>query len=219
MRISLYWPIGIAFLMTSCTDRPLVEPRPVTYQQKFQTSEHWQQLASTNAQQISTALKNTPDPKQGGHIILGKNGKMPTLSNRPYYVSYLNSDAPFGRAYRDFLIEELIKRNHTISTISDNATVINIRVQVLEYGGPNRAQTIPGIYGTLSSLGYLANQSKNWSFGTSLLAGIGLGTVLDVFSFISDTPNAEVVILTAVIGENSYHYLKTDRYYLSLIHI
>jgi len=146
---------------------------------------------------------------------------MPTLSNRPYYVSFLNSDAPFGRAYRDFLIEELIKRNHTISTTSDNATVINIRVQVLEYGGPNQAQTIPGIYGTLSSLGYLANQSKNWSFGTSLLAGIGLGTVLDVFSFMSDTPNAEIVIMTAVIGENNYHYLKTDRYYVELenIHI
>ena len=146
---------------------------------------------------------------------------MPPLSSRPYYVSFLNSDAPFGRAYREFLIEELIKNDVTISTTSENATVVNVRVQVLEYDGRGRAKTIPGKVGILPALGYYLNQSVKWSSGTAWLGAVGVGTVLDAFSFLTDTPNAEVIVITAVVGENKYHYLKTDRYYVELenVHI
>ncbi len=217
MRITIFWPIGIAFSLMSCTDKPLVAPRPITFQQKFETSEHWQQLASKNVHQLIAALKNIPDPKQGGHLILSKSSKMPPLTNRPFYISTLNSGAPFGRAYREFLIEEINKNNLTISTTSKNATVVNVRVQVLEYNGPNRARTIPGPLGIWSSVLYYGYQTSKWSSTADQLAvGIAVGTVLDAYLFMTDTPNAEVVVTTAVVGENSYHYLKTDRYYVDL---
>jgi hypothetical protein len=112
-------------LLAGCTSVPKPSPYPYSSQQKMQAAHHWNELASEVAEEVAARLK-------GG-------------SGASVEWVYVPSDdtSPFGEAFHDLLITELMKRGIPASSNPNSPLMIEWKVQRVAHNANRSNPSFP----------------------------------------------------------------------------
>jgi hypothetical protein len=107
MRAGSIFFCAVLFLVAGCAELPRPATFPLTSQEQFQSATHWQRIA----QRTILRLQNEVD-------LL----KPDSAGSRPRIHVQTSDESPFGRAFRNYLITELINANFLLA--DDDAPIL-----------------------------------------------------------------------------------------------
>jgi hypothetical protein len=202
-----------AALLGGCT-QPLVKQKVVSFQEREDTAADWRQMASNTAAKVLIGLKQVPVHDAAGHVLDGSKPAA-TLAQRPIYVRPLDSTMPFSDAFRELLIEDLMAGGATIALRPEGATVLNYDVQLFRWE-PRTPVYTTGTATLVSALGFGVAKAAQVSAGVGFLAaGAAADVVLTVAQALSDRPDTEVLVTTAVVDDRAYLFRSAGLYYIN----
>jgi hypothetical protein len=201
--------------MTGCS-YPLKEPRPISLQQSLESASHWDEVANTTADKVASGLSRIADMESGHQL----GDAQITLASRPVYVRPVDSGTPFAQAFRDLLIQKFLEKGHAVATQPAGAVVVNYDVQVVPHArNVGQEGYVPGDWTIGSTLGYVLWEGADWSTNSKQAALLAAGPILDLITiarhYLTDVPNAEVVVSTAVLDERAYLLRTADVFYVN----
>ena len=215
MRKSTISLMLVALALAACTRQPYMQPSPPTWQPEMSSTQNWKQLAEQTATEMMATLGNVPDPLALQHS-LGAGTPPATLGARPIHIALLGDEenSPFLQGFRDLLSTELTARGYIVSPeTAPGVVVVNTWVQVVPFDNSPRYR--PGLLTAGALAGYVGRQaSLHWGPATAAAVAIPLALVADAYLYFTDTPNAEMLINTAVLDETRYLFKKTSIYYV-----
>ena len=188
---------GVA-LLTACTTAPIPvsENFPLTVQPKVRSAGHWNILSKdVVAQTLDT---------------LSKVGSTAHL-----YVALPPQASDFDRAFREFLITELVKSGRVVMQRPDNAMEVSYQTQVVTHAS-YRPHFVPGVFTMLTAGVYAAYGLRLEHLDAKLAGGLGLAAVADTVASVNSggPTHTELILTTTVTMAGRYLARKTDVYYV-----
>ena len=185
-------------LLSACTTSPIPvsENFPLTVQPKVRSAGHWNLLAKdVIAQTLDT---------------LSKVG-----STAPMYVALPEHASDFDRAFREFLITELVKAGRPVVQKPDNAIEVSYQTQVVQHLA-YRPHFVPGGFTMLTAGLYAMYGLRTQSVDAKLLGGLGLAATADTIASVNSNgpTHTELILTTTVANGGRYLARKTDVYYV-----
>lgn len=127
MRTGAIFFCALLFVVAGCAQVPRPATFPYSFQQQLQSASHWELIAKSTIEDLCTTLVGGPDQ-----------------SRPPIYVQ--SSDkSPFGRAFRTYLITELINSGFSISSSPDKSISVNWEVQLIRRNAERLKPLLPGL--------------------------------------------------------------------------
>lgn len=187
-----------AAMLAGCATSPIPvsENFPLTVEPKVRSAGHWNLLSKDVVEQTLMTLTKVGTTQ---HL----------------YVALPPNATTFDRAFRDFLITELVKHDRIVQVAPDNALEVSFQTQVVRHNSP-RPYFVPGRF-TMITAGLYAMYGLRLEHRDAKLAGgLALAGVADyVSSVYSGGPtHTELILTTTVIGAGRYLARKTDIYYV-----
>lgn len=187
--------LATAAALGACSQVPMPESYPVSYQKKMQAAHHWDLLAMHVAQRLSTQLP----------------------SDRPVslYVTPPRPVTTFDYALHDLVVTHLVALGFGVSAVPvHGALTVELNTQVIQHAARD-VRPQPGTFvavGGAAALGGLAARSAHAAMG----AGAILLTAGEFLSGgIYEVPNTEIILSTSVMDGPMYRTRLRDIYYVS----
>ena len=187
-----------AVVMVGCATSPIPvsENFPLTVQPKVRSAGHWNLVSKDVVAQTLESLTRVG-------------------TNAGLYVSLPANATAFDKAFREFLITELVKSGRVVQQTPDNAIEVSYQVQLVRHESP-RPQFVPGKFTMITAGLYALYGLHAQHLDMKLVGGLGLAAVADyVASVDSGGPtHTEMILTTTVATGGRYLARKTDLYYL-----
>ena len=187
-----------AALMTACATSPIPvsENFPLTVQPKVRSAGHCDILSKDVIGQTLDTLDKVSAPA-------------------PLYVTLPPQPSAFDRAFREFLITELVQAGRIVVQYPDNALEVSYQTQVVRHASP-RPHFVPGIFTMLTTGLYAAYGLRLEHADAKLLGGLGLAVLADtVASVDSGGPtHTELILTTTIAAGGRFLTRNTDVYYI-----
>lgn len=202
MKLKAFPFVLTMLLIAGCARSiPQAENFPTTQQRKAMAARHWEFIASDSVVQTKQAL--------------AKNSQ---LQGKPLYLEE-NTTTDFSRAFRKYMISELIDSGFAVSTKKEGAIEIVYEAQVIKHASafdPVAFGYKPGVATAgVAGVWILREALKSFSFssaGGSTLAAAG---AYDAYK--ANNPGetgVELIISTSMIHQDKYVMLNADAYYI-----
>jgi hypothetical protein len=162
MRTGAIFFWAVLFLVAGCAEVPRPSTFPYSFQQQFQSASHWELIAKSTIEDLCTTLVGGPGQP------------------RPHIYVQSSDKSPFGRAFRTYLITELIKSGFSISSSPDKSTSINWEVQLIRRNAERWKPALPGL------------PAEVIGAAVSVLSGFGWNTTG------KKVPHTELILTTTV---------------------
>ena len=194
--------VGIAVaLAAGCAQVPRPSTYPYAFQQQMQAAHHWHVLASQVTGELTASLKGAPGRSIGS--------------------VYVQSDdrSPFGKAFRSFLMTELIKQGVSVSYNRDNPLKIDWAVQLVVHNADRMKPPFLLANTLLAGVGYGVGMA--WSMLSPEAAGAvtagALGPLLDGLLGIETgpLPHSEVIITTMITNGGAILSRNSNAFYIN----
>ena len=189
-----------AVFVTGCAKSPipLAENFERTSQHKVRSAGHWELVARDVVAQTSAFMENR--------------GVTPGLA---YYVAEPANASSFDKAFRQFLITEMVNSGLPVSQDSSAPIQVTYDTQVVRHDS-HRPYFIPGQY-TMLATGLLAAYGVSTAHvDLQRAAGVGLAIGADYAASVATggPTNTELVLTTTLSSGGMYLARTTDVYYL-----
>lgn len=175
-------PLALTCFLMGC-NMPAVAPKAPAFQDSAVTVRDWDSVA----QQIADEMV------QRGLLPGPLNPQSPTPPRYPYYVNVTAPDSPFLNEVSQALQSEILHRGGTVTVSPVGAMVLNLDVDVIQWGG-NR---YPGGLGTLTGLaagtGILLGNAGPLSPAAGFGIAAGAGIAADAIVAMTPHTNVEAV--------------------------
>jgi len=185
-------------LLSACATSPIPvsENFPLTVQPKVRSAGHWNLLSKDIIAQTLDTLS-----------------KVGTTA--PLHVSLPQNPSEFDRAFREFLITELVKAGRPVVQRPDNAVEVSYQTQVVRHVA-YRPHFVPGGFTMLTAGLYALYGLRLEHVDAKLAGGLGLAVTADTIASInSEGPtHTELILTTSVTTGGRYLARKTDVYYV-----
>lgn len=176
-------------------DAPIAENYPHSLQKHLQASKHWQIVAEDTSNQIYQFIEEKK------------------LTNQTFFIQPNSERTEFTRAFNDFIITSLVKKQVKVSKEKSNNNVVEYKVQPVKFNS-YRSTLVP--------------EKLKW---TSLVAGVlvlrGVGDLIDQEDITTPlaiagatdaitangAPSLELIITTSIAKNNIFLLRNTDIYY------
>jgi len=199
--------IAIACTLAGCT-QPAVAPKAPAFQESENTVRDWR----TVAQQIATALTARgflADP-------LAISPAPAELSRYPLFVQVTAPGSTFLHEVRNALEQEILHRGGTLSRSPANSIVVNLEVDVVQWGTHLR---IPGGLATVAGLAagtaILLNDAAPLSPAAGFGIAVGAGLVADAILALTPDTNTEAVWKVSVLSSDQVLMTASGPMYIS----
>ncbi len=215
MRISrLIYVLLLVAILYGCTQVPIPSTYPVSKQYKIQAVHHWDILAEDVAKQIR-------------EVLIIKN-----ITNKPVFVQSdcgstkepcsSHNGSPFGQAFHDLLITQLVNNNVAVVTDERYALILSSKVQVV-YHRANRDLPKTGAWAFLTAEIFVIREAiLYWNIPAniaavsgSILAHSAIEDSTDSSIFSKKLPHSEIIVTTSIIKDKTYLMRKSDIYYIN----
>ena len=190
-------------LIAGCaTSIPQAENFPLSKQKKAMAAQHWGMIASDAVMQTREALAGKEFARE-----------------KPLYVMQKTDATDFDRAFRNYMITELVNAGMPVSTKKDGAVEIAYETQVIRHPepfDPLMAGYKPGMAtAAVSGLWILRNAVTRWSSSSAAAGTIGMAAGYDAWRASNPGETAvEVLLTTSIVHEDRYVMRITDAYYI-----
>lgn len=187
---------GVMLAGCASSPIPVSENFPLTVQPKVRSAGHWNLLSKDVVGQTLETLS-----------------RVGTVSN--LYVALPANATTFDKAFREFLITELVKSGRVVQQGPDKALEVSYQVQVVRHNSP-RPHFVPGRF-TMITAGLFAMHGLHTEYiDVKMAGGLGLAAAADyVASADSGGPtHTELILTTTVATGGRYLARKTDIYYI-----
>lgn len=190
--------MGVALLLlTGCaTEVPVPTTYPYSTQHKLKSAHHWDVIAKDVAQQIASAMVKH------------------NLAASPTIVTTEQSNAPFHKGFRNFLITHLVDLNLPVA-VKDADVEVQTETQLVRHNS-DRYASIPGELTVLAAGIMVArNAVLRWQDNQQAAGIIGLAALADWGKgYATGMTKTEVIVTTSVLYKGQYRMRKTDVYYV-----
>lgn len=189
--------LGLALLSACATSPiPVSENFPITVQPKVRSAGHWNLLSKDV---VSQTLETLSKVDSVAHL----------------YVALPPQSSEFDKAFREFLITELVKAGRIVQQGPEQAIEVSYRTQVVRHASP-RPHFVPGQFTMITAGLYAMYGLRNEYLDAKLAGGLGLAAVADtIASTNSGGPtHTELILTTTVASGGRYLARKTDLYYV-----
>jgi len=188
---------GIA-LLTACTTSPIPvsENFPLTVQPKVRSAGHWNLLSQDVVRQTLQSMM-----------------KVGTTSH--LFVSLPPNASEFDKAFREFLITELVKAGRIVQQNPDGAIELSYKTQMVRHESP-RPHYVPGQFTMITAGLYAMYGLRYEHLDSKLVGGLGLAASADTIASINSggPTNNELILTTTVATGGRFLARKTDIYYI-----
>ena len=178
---------------------PLSENFELTSQQKVRSAGHWELVARDVIAQTSAFID-----AQG------------IARDAAFFIEEADEDASsFEKAFREFLITEMVQSGKTVSTQPGAAVKVSYDTQIIHHNSA-RPHFVPGLYTMIATGVAAAYGVSTMHVDAQIAAAIGAAGGLDyVASINSGGPtHTELILTTTLSSGQMYLARKTDVYYL-----
>lgn len=193
--------LALALTSGCATSIPQADNFPATQQRKAMAARHWEFIASDSDAQTKQAL--------------AKNSQ---LQGKPLYLEE-NTSTDFSRAFRKYMISELIDAGFAVSTKKEGAIEIVYEAQVIHHASafdPVAFGYKPGAATAgVAGVWVLREAFRSFSFSSAGLGTLAAAGAYDVHK--ANNPGetgVELVISTSMTHQDRYVMLNTDAYYI-----
>lgn len=125
---------ALALGVLACSPAPM--GHPMTTQTTMHTASHWQALAADTAKRITGLRDSAINEAAGRAEIAGEPFTEPDFAladNVSFYVEPLDPAMPFGRAFHELLITNLVQNGANVVLHKENAYVVHYAVQPVRH--------------------------------------------------------------------------------------
>lgn len=193
--------LTITFATACTTNVPRAENFTQTQQKKAMAARHWEFIASDAVTQTKKALvKNSH------------------LQGKSLYLEE-NKSTDFTRAFRNYMISELIDAGFEVSTKKEGAIEIIYEAQVIRHASafdPIAFGYKPGVATAgVAGIWILREALKSFSFSSAGVSTLAAAGAYD--SYKANNPGetgVELIISTSMIHQDKYVMLNADAYYI-----
>ena len=197
---------------TACSQSPVPIPRTVFehHQRALVAADHWQTLANHTALQIVGCLEGGEGPAWviWSEAPVCDADEATRLAERTVYVEPGETATPFGRAFRELLMTELLRQGWAVTLKPDGAVRVAYRVDVVGRETPVDLASLPGTFAALGT-GLFALDGRSWG------QYLGAGALADAFVSANAFGGSQVVISTSIVDGDRLVMRKTDAYYIA----
>ena len=189
--------VGAALLSACATSPiPVSENFPLTVQPKVRSAGHWNLLSKDVVGQTLETLN-----------------KVGTVAH--LYVALPPQASEFDKAFREFLITELVKAGRIVQQGPEQAVEVSYRTQVVRHESP-RPHFVPGQFTMITAGLYAMYGLRNEYIDAKLAGGLGLAAVADTLASVNSggPTHTELILTTTVATGGRYLARKTDLYYV-----
>jgi hypothetical protein len=185
---------GTVLLLAACAERPVAVSPLLETQPRWETASHWQTLAERAADGLVAAAE------RGG------------FGSRAFHIRVAGADAPFGRAFGEFLASALTARGAAVSPDAAGAVIVNASALPIARD-PRALRAVPGV-ATAAGVAALGAEFvlDGWPSLPEVAVLGGLTALLDAARM--SQPNSEVVVTVAVMDDSRYLYRLSESYYV-----
>lgn len=195
-RNPLYCLMAVSCILVGC-NQPAVTLKPPAFQASENTVRDWNDVAHRISSEMAGLGLVPAYPTE-----LAQPANVPPA--RPVFVQSQAVDSAFVRHIADELEADILRRGGTIVRSPDNATVVNLDVNFIQWGPRDKP---PGPLGTtlgvLAVPGIVINASQPMSTWTAAdaasFAALGYGVLLDTLVALYPTMNAEAVWQATIV--------------------
>lgn len=191
---------GLAVAVVGCTHAPIpvAENFEYTVQKKVRSAGHWEIIARDVMAQTTGTLE------QAG---IGTGVDM--------YVAEPENASPFDKAFRQFLVTELVEGGKSVRLSPEAAVKVEYKTLVIRHDS-ERPHFVPGIYSMLTAGLYVAYGLRHEHIDTKLLGGMALAGIADYTRsvYTGGPTHTELILTTTVTSGDRYLSSKTDVYYI-----
>jgi len=193
----------LALSLVSCANQlPKAALFPETSQKKVLTASHWRLIAEDAAQRTRMAL--------------AKHGYG---AEQPIYVAE-GAQHAFDRAFRKYLIAQLIESGASVSTVPKDAIALTFESQIIKHSsaidlqanGYQPGMLAGGVAGVWVLRDVFRSGRSPQARGMTLLALAAAKEAYDVHHI--DATPVELLLSTAMTTDNKYLMLQADAYYI-----
>lgn len=192
--------VGVSAILVGCATSPIptAENFELTTQKKVRSAGHWELLARDVIAQTSTSLERAG---------IGAGTDM--------HVALPNNASEFDRAFRDFLITELVENGKSVMVKPEGAIEVSYETQVVRHRS-ERPHFVPGRYSMLTAGLYAIYGISREHLDVQLLGGLALAGLADYAAsvYTGGPTHTEMILTTTVSSGGRYLARKTDVYYL-----
>jgi hypothetical protein len=185
-------------LLSACTTAPIPVSAnfPLTVQPKVRSAGHWQLLSRDVVAQTLETLNQVG-------------------TAAPVFVALPPQATEFDRAFREFLITELVKTGRVVMQKPDNSFELSYQTQVVRHRS-FRPHFVPGGLTMLTAGLYALYGLRAEYMDAKMLGALGLAAAGDtIASSNSGGPtHTELILTTTVATGGRYLTRKTDVYYI-----
>ncbi len=203
MRTGAIFFCAVLFLVAGCAEVPRPATFPYSFQQQLQSASHWELIAKSTIEDLYTSLVGGPDQPRP-----------------PIYVQ--SSDkSPFGRAYRTYLITELIKSGFYISDSPDKSISVNWSVQLIRRNVERRKPALPGLHNAIATVAWTAGWTAHLvaPLAPAIIASEAGALLLDheLYGTTTDhkVPHTELILTTMVTRTQGILAANSKTYYIN----
>lgn len=102
------------------------------------------------------------------------------LNGRALYVQAEDGNhTPFDRAFRNFIVTDMVERGLPVSDKPDNAVTVLYETQIVKHNS-DRPDYKPGLFTALTGGVMVARNVSNWSSGAQIAGALGTAAAADV---------------------------------------
>ena len=192
--------IGVAAAMAGCANSPipLAENFELTTQKKVRSAGHWELLSRDVIEQTAMAMEQA--------------GIAPGVD---LYVSLPANPSHFDKAFREFLITELVAAGKSVRMSPEGAVRVSYDTQVVRHES-HRPHFVPGQFTMITGGLYAMYGLRAEHLDARLAAGLLLAGAADYAASVNTggPTHTEVILTTTVSSGDRYLVRKTDVYYL-----
>lgn len=191
---------GVLVAMVGCTHAPIpvAENFEITSQKKVRSAGHWELLASDVISQTSLTLE-----------------KAGIAAGTDLYVAEQEHASPFDKAFRQFLITELVEGGKSVRQSPEGAVRVDYSTLVIRHDS-ERPHFIPGVYTMITGGLYAVYGLRNEHLDLKLAAGLVAAGLADYANstYTGGPTHTELILTTTVTSGDRYISSKTDVYYV-----
>jgi hypothetical protein len=187
-----------AVLLAGCAQSPIPvsENFPITSQPKVRSAGHWALLSKDVVSQTLQSLT-----KAGREDVL--------------YVALPNNATAFDKAFREFLITDLVKSGKTVMQAPSQALEVSYQTQIVRHNSP-RPNFLPLRFTMITAGLYAAYGLSTAPIGDKMAGGLAYAGIADTAASIDSggPTHTELILTTTITAEGRYLTRKTDVYYI-----
>ncbi len=176
---------------------PIAANHPISSQKKARAVHHWDVLADDVTAQTISALK--------------KNG---FADGTPLFVALPPDNAPFGKAFRNFLITRMVNRGLPVKSVPEGAVQLQYETQLVRHESSRYAH-VPGSFSALTA-GIWVLRDLVVSGSSALPGAIGLSALADygMGHYAGGATPTEMIVTSSIVVDQKYVLRKSDIYYI-----